>query len=257
VELEFSWLQILLIALIFFISAVVQGSVGFAAGMIGVPLFLLFRIGMTEAVAFALVSSVVANFSGAWQLRRDFVWQEAWLPMLLRLVAQPLGVITLVWAAQYQDFASQLVGIVLLALLAVQQLWKVEPRDSLHPIWTWIAMPLSGYFFGLCSMGGPPLVMWVAAHRWSPAKMRAFMFFVFGSGLIPQGIWLCVNGGQRAVDAILLGSLAVPILLLGAQLGLFIGHRLPEHRLRFLTFWLLVLLGVSAIVMPLLSSPTR
>ncbi len=251
-ELEFTWLQIFLIGLIFFVSAVVQGSVGFAAGMIGVPMFLLFGIELPEAVAFALVSSVVSNFSGAWQMRKDFVWQEAWLPMLLRLAAQPLGIVTLMWAAQYKDFASQLVGIVLLALLGVQQLWKVEPQKSLHPLWMWIAMPLSGYFFGLCSMGGPPLVMWVAAHRWSPAKMRAFMFFVFGSGLIPQAIWLCVSGGQRAVNAILLGSLAVPILLLGAQLGLFIGHRLPEHRLRFLTFWLLVLLGISAIVFPLI-----
>ncbi len=247
------WPQWLLVGFIFFLSSLVQGAVGFAAGMVGVPLFLLCGFDLPQAVAFALISSMVSNFSGAWRLRNDFDWRLAVLPVTLRLIAQPIGVLMMFLASkEFEDFSSQIVGFTLLALLLVQRWWRIEPRDSLHPLWMWIACPLSGFLFGFCSMGGPPLVMWVMAHRWPAARMRAFLFFSFASGLLPQLLLLPLFFGSEILWSLAIGSLAIPVLLLGSQLGLQLGHHMPERQLRQLSVIVLAILGISAVLMPLI-----
>src|SRR5688500_3379833 len=61
----------LLVALILLASSVLQGAVGFASGLFGIPLLMLTGIALPEAVAISLVASAVQNCTAAWQLRHE------------------------------------------------------------------------------------------------------------------------------------------------------------------------------------------
>ena len=53
--------QYLLVSLILFASSVVQGAVGFASGLFGIPLLMLTGISLPDAVAISLVAAAVQN----------------------------------------------------------------------------------------------------------------------------------------------------------------------------------------------------
>ena len=63
-------------------------------------------------------------------------------------------------------------------------LLKVEPQDRVHVLWGIAALLLGGVIAGCAGMGGPFIVLWVAAHRWSNFKMRATILTLIAS-MIP------------------------------------------------------------------------
>lgn len=242
---------LLTIAAIMFLSSLLQGAVGFAAGMFGVPLFLLCGVELPQAVALAFVSSAVQNALAAWESRREIDLQTLRLPVLLRSLAQPLGAWALFHLGKSNStLANQLVGGVLLAIVLVQLLWKIEPRASIAASWQWLAFPLSGFLFSFCSMGGPPVVLWVLAHRWPAARQKAFLFTIFAAGIPLQFLLLLFFFGQPILQEMLLGLLSLPLLLVGTYAGLKLGSMLREEVTRPLSYLVLAILGLSAVIMP-------
>lgn len=247
-------LQYLLVSLILFFSSVVQGAVGFAAGLFGIPLLMLTGIALPDAVAISLVAAAVQNVAAAWQLRREIDFRLALRPMLIRFATLPLGVWTLsLVESDQKDAASQIVGIVVLAIVAVQAALRVEPRESLHPAWEWLAFGMGGYLLGLCGMGGPAMVLWVMAHKWPMDRARAFLYFIFATGIPLQALLLWMAFGRQILTAMLLGLAALPSLVAGLYLGLWLSRLMPDRVLRVLSWIVLVLIAISAIVMPYLT----
>ncbi|WP_254513755.1 sulfite exporter TauE/SafE family protein [Anatilimnocola floriformis] len=243
--------QYLTVFAILLASSVVQGAVGFAGGLFAIPLLILAGFSLAEAVSINMIASTVQNFLGAWRLRRDIDYRAAVMPTILRFMALPLGVWTLrcVGSAS-ESLASQVVGGIILAILAIQWIFSVPPQDKLHWGWEIAAFLGGGYLLGLCGMGGPVMVLWVMAHRWPIKRAKAFLYYLFATGMIPQAIFLWLFIGQSVVIAFWLGVIAIPALVLGMLLGLKIASYLPDHVIRRLTVAVLILIAVSAIVAP-------
>jgi uncharacterized membrane protein YfcA len=251
--MPFSLAQLAAVSLVLFASSVVQGAVGFAAGLFGIPLLVLCGVSFPDAVAITLVAAAPQNIIPAWQLRREIDFRRALRPMLIRFAFLPLGVFFLyLIGRENKDAASQLVGVIVLAIVAVQRAWRVHPQPRLHPGWEWLAFSLGGFLLGLCGMGGPPMVLWVLAHDWSMNRGRAFLFFIFATGLIPQALLLWLFFGESMLDAMLLGALALPPVLVGLWCGLYLSRLVPDQMLRRMSVALLVLVAGSAIIMPYL-----
>jgi uncharacterized membrane protein YfcA len=245
--------QYLLVSLILFLSSVVQGGVGFAAGLFGIPLLMLTGISLPDAVAISIVASAVQNFVAAWQLRREIDFRLATRPSLIRLATLPIGAWALsLLGPESKDLASQMVGVVVLAIVAVQSALRVEPQENLHPAWEWVAFSLGGFLLGLCGMGGPPMVLWVMAHNWSMNRARAFLYFLFVTGMPPQALVMWLMFGNEILGAMLLGLATLPAILAGLYLGLWLSRLMPDRLLRGLSWAVLVLIALSAIVMPYL-----
>lgn len=243
--------QLILIGLILLMSSVLQGSVGFASGLFGTPLFMLLGLSLPEAVAISIVSSAVQNTSAAWQSRHSIDYRVALRPMLIRFATLPVGAVVLYAVGQAgKDLATQLVGGVLLAIVVTQWLLRVRPHPRVHVAWEWIAFSLAGFLLGLCGMGGPPMMLWVMAHDWPMAKARAFMFFQFATGMPPQAILLWVLFGNDILFAMLIGLAATPVLLAGIYIGIAISRQIPDRVLRALATLVLVLIGISAVATP-------
>lgn len=245
-QLAIVWLAVAL-------ASIVQGTVGFASGLFLLPILVFAGWSLPEAIAINLVAGVAQNLYGAWRLRAAIDW-PAWLwPNLVRLIVLPVGVGALTYVDRLDPaIARQLVGVVVLAIVGTFWLWRVKPREHLHPIWKYLAMATSGFFAGFCGIGGPQMVLWLTAQLWTAARARAFLFFAFAFTLVPHAGLLVWSFDDKAVAALQLGVLALPAALAGIALGLAIGNRLPRERLRRMMLGVLALVAVSAIVTPFL-----
>jgi uncharacterized protein len=248
--------QLLLVGLVLLASSVVQGTVGFAAGLFGIPLLMLVgRLTLVDAVAISLVAATVQNGAGAWQLRREIDFARAWRPMLIRLATMPLGVLTLYYVGRTGEGLAQLVvGGVVLAIVATQCLVRIRPKPALHPAWEWLAFSLAGFLVGLCGIGGPPMVLWVMLHDWPVARAKAFLFYIFTSSMVPQAIILWLLFGTPFLTASLVGLLGLPVVLGGTLLGLKLGERLPDRIMRPVCMAVLAAIGLVAFLTGLLKT---
>ena len=240
----------LLLAAILLASSVLQGAVGFASGLFGIPLLVLTGISLPEAVAVSLVASALQNCTAAWQMRHEIDYQRALRPMLIRFATLPLGALAL-WllGGENKNAAGQLVGGVILAIVLVQWLARVQPQPRLHPAWEWLTFSLAGFLLGLCGMGGPPMVLWVMAHDWPMSRGRAFLYYLFVTGLPLQALVMWLFFGNAILWAMLLGLAATPVILIGIFLGLEIAKRIPDRVLRVVATVVLVLIAVSSIAL--------
>lgn len=233
-------------------SSVIQGAVGFAGGLFAIPLLILTGSTLAEAVSINMVASTIQSSLGAWRLRREIDFRRSWRPMILRYLTLPLGVGALYLVGNTsRELASQLVGVIILTILAIQWLLSVPPRDELHWGWEVGAFCGGGFLLGLCGMGGPVMVLWVMAHRWPFVRAKAFLYFMFATSMIPHAFFLWLFFGNKIFVAFGLGLLSTPALVIGMLIGLWIGSRLHDHVVRRITIGLLLLIAVSSIVAPL------
>jgi len=232
-------------------ASIIQGTVGFAAGLFGIPLMVMTGLKPSEAIMISLMGSFVQSSFGAYRLREEVHVREVLRPTLIRFITLPLGVFSLQWFDTLpQEEVKQVIGAILLVVLLVQWLWRVEPREQLHAGWEWLAFGLSGFMAGFCGIGGPPMVLWVMAHTWTSHKSRAFMFWIFAAGMIPQAGLMWLQFGREMYWPTILGLLGIAVMVAGTQVGLLIGGKLPRHRLRQMTYGLLVLIALGAMLGP-------
>jgi uncharacterized protein len=260
--MPFTPTQYALVSLILFASSVVQGAVGFASGLFGIPLLMLTGVSLPEAVALSLVAAAVQNCIAAWQLRHDIDFRGTLRPLVIRLATLPLGVLVLHAVGQgSKDVASQIVGFVVLGIVLAQHVWRVRPQPQLAPAWEWLAFGMGGFLLGLCGMGGPAMALWVLAHDWPMNRARAFLYFISVTGIPAQAVLLWLAFGNAILQAMLLGLAVLPAVLVGLYAGLYLSRLIPDRVLRSLSLAVLLLIAASAIVMPYLQpgagSPAR
>lgn len=251
--MPFSAAEYAAVSLVLFASSVVQGAVGFAAGLFGIPLLVLTGISFPDAVAISLVAAAPQNIIPAWQLRREIDFRGALRPMLIRYAFMPLGVF-LLWLVgrENRDLASQLVGVLVLTIVAIQRAFHVEPQPRLHPAWEWLAFSMGGFLLGFCGMGGPAMVLWVLAHDWSMNRAKAFLYYIFATGLPVQALLLWLFFGTTMFHSMALAAAAFPSVLVGLYVGLYLARFVSDSLLRRLSIALLILIAISAILTPYL-----
>jgi uncharacterized membrane protein YfcA len=151
------------------------------------------------------------------------------------------------------DVVKQSVGAMVLLALGLQIGLRVKPRERLASAWAWLAGAAGGTTAGAVGMGGPPLVLWVVAHDWPGKKARLFLWASF---------WVCMPIQLVVLVALFepvpqlklmgVGLATLPAALLGLAGGLWLGHRIPRRQLRWAMITLLLVLGVSSLVGPML-----
>jgi uncharacterized membrane protein YfcA len=245
----FSLAQYALVVVVMTFGAVVQGAVGFASGLIGVPLLVLGGLSIQEAATINLVSTSVQNVAGSWRLRSELAWRDVAAPVLVRSCTIPLGT----WALWHADgleprHARQLIGWALLVMVAAIAWFRVAPRERLGWGWQLAAFVSSGFLLGFAAIGGAPMVMYVNSLTWSARKSRAFLFFCSATGapLMAAALWW--QFGERVWPAALAAAAAMPAILAGLACGMTLGARLDKHLFRRLTFGLLAAIAIGAIV---------
>lgn len=247
--------DLLLIGIVMAFGSIIQGAVGFASGLLGVPLLVLCGFSIPEAATINLVSTSVQNFTGAWRLREYLDYDELIYPTVVRLCfAIPLGTYTAGLVDQYvsPDHTKQILGVLLLTVLFLLWFFKIKPRDELNVFWKTLAFASSGFLLGFASMGAAPLVIYANSLTWEVHKSRAFLFFCSAVGQ-PFAAWFFwMKFGDKVITPAVSTLLFMPLIFAGLWLGLHLGAFLSVTNFRKLTFALIALTAIAGILAPLL-----
>jgi len=249
---NYSPAEITLIAAIMTFGSVVQGAVGFASGLIGVPLLVLSGFSLPEAATINLISTGIQNATGAWKLWSELTASELLFPVILRWLVIPCGAYAAFHADQWLDpsQAKQLVGIFLLMVVIFLWGFRVSPRSHLHFGWQGLAFSLSGFLMGFASMGGAPMVIYVNSLTWTATKSRAFLFFCSASALPVAVGAFWYQHGEKILPAAWIALCIMPLILVGLGIGLRLGQRLSKPLFRRITYGLLFVIAWSSIMVP-------
>ena len=243
--------QWLVVGLALFFASMLQSTVGFGFSLFVVPLLLLQDFTLVNAVTIGIVGSTAHRIMAVTHMRRAVDWRTLLPMMLVGLLALPLGLTLMYYVSSLEQIrAKQIIGLCILLLLLLQWFGRVEPHKAIHKAWGYLAAFSSGVLNGLANIGGPPIILWILAHRWSNEKFRvttlAFSLIFFPFQIL---LMLTVFGTTILVTAEKC-LLLIPLTLLGGWLGLKIGQQLQVIHLRWIARVLLVLIAVFSIIKP-------
>lgn len=237
------------------IGFLMQGMVGFGAGLIIVPILVCIGMNVPMAVAALLGGVMVGTGQRCFRRQEDFEWSDVWALSSWRMVGIPLGVMALGVMLETWDKGQikQMVGLLLAGALLVMWTLKIEPRERVNVWWTRVAGVSSGALGGLVGMSGPLAVLWVMAHDWEPKRSRATLWGIFFLFSPPATIALAIRFGPEVLWAFLVGMLCFPAAAFADYLGDRLGRQFSKAGLRRASYALLVVIAVVAIVQPLIA----
>ncbi|MEM6689517.1 MAG: sulfite exporter TauE/SafE family protein [Planctomycetota bacterium] len=227
----------------------VQAATGFAAGMISIPILMSLGHSIPAAQAALLIATFPQNAVGIFRYRSEIDFRSMSLPAGVRILFFPIGIATLVWLQNNAaDRLRLVVSLFILTATLVTIIFRPQPRESVSRSWSLLVFPLSGFFQGVVGMGGPVLVLWVQAHDWSTRRARGFLFTMFIVSMAPAFLVLTYQFGSQIFPAANAALLTIPVLLVVTRLGLWSGDRLGRHRLRLVSYALLLVIGLSGLI---------
>jgi uncharacterized membrane protein YfcA len=244
--------EIVAIALTLGGGSLLQSSVGFGFGLFVVPLLLLItNLTLYNTIGLMAAAGLIQSVVSVYHLRRHVDWKALLPLMIVGIIGLQMGV----WlqgaiAGMDKTTIRQIVGAIQLATLLAFLLLKVEPRDRIHVLWGLAALFLGGLISGCAGMGGPFIVLWAVAQRWSNFKARATILALIASMVPFQIGFLIWQFGSQVWHFALIGFLYVPVVLAGTAGGLWIGGRIPTKQLRQLMIGILFLIATLSVLQP-------
>lgn len=241
-----------MLAIVLSIGTFIQSASGFAAGLLIMSILVWLGYPIPEAQIALLIATIPQNLWGVWSFRDAIEPKRLFWPAVGRLGFLPVGIATLWWMDTLPPVRiKQVVGGLLLVITLTIVFLRVSPRERLHPAWSWLAFPASGFLQGLVGMGGPAMVLWVQAHDWDTRRSRGFLFAMYLISLFPAMAMISWTFGRRVGPAAIMALLLMPLLLAVTNYGLRAGTWLGRKRLRRLTISLLIFVAAMSLLSPL------
>ncbi|MCK5055310.1 MAG: sulfite exporter TauE/SafE family protein [Candidatus Aminicenantes bacterium] len=248
-------IEIVKIGIVLTAGSIIQSSSGFGFGLFAIPLLLFLGFSLPAAVMIVVIGSAIQKIFAVIALWKAVNWKELSPFMMVGLLSLPLGVYFM-YSLTFLDQSSvkQVIGFCVFVLLILQWKGRLRTGEHIHRFWGYLAGFFSGFFNGLANIGGPPLVLWILAHRWSNEKMRVtplafslifvpfqllFMFLVFGSAVLVDPVWKA--------------ALSIPFIFAGTRIGLKIGGKISKEYLRIYMGVLLFLIALVSMIGPFFS----
>ena len=234
----------LLFTLIISAGLFVQSAAGFAAGLIIIPLMGYAGYGIPEGQTVLLVATIPQNVLGVARFRKSIDFRDLAFPTALRFVGLPVGFAVLCFVDTLPLLQIRRLLGMIIVMCVIILCWSKPKEQKVGIGWTVATFFTSGFFAGLTGTGGPMMVAWVQAHRWTTEKTRAFLFGMYLLYTGPALMLLWWKFGERMWAALWSVTVALPVLLLVSSVGLTWGSWLGRNRLRRLTLVLLCLIGL-------------
>lgn len=226
---------------VLFVATLVRSSFGFGEALFAVPLLaLVIPVHVAVAVA-ALVSITVALVVVVQDWQKIHVRSAGWL-VLSTLFGIPFGLLLLKTVAE--PIVKAILAAVIL-LFAGYALASRTPHQFEDDRLAWLFGFSAGVLGGAYSMNGPPLVIYGALRRWSPAHFRATLqgYFLPASAVVLFGYWLA---GLLTAVVGRYYLLSLPLVLAAIFIGRGINRRINPRRF---TLWLYLALAMVGVVL--------
>ncbi len=242
-------MPLLLAGIIMFGGSIVQGAIGFALGMIAVPLLVEAGFSLSQSVALTTLAIGIQVVFAAWKLRAHIPWPDVKLAAGARYLTVPVGVLLLLSVESLDaDAVKRLVGLGVLLGVGLRMLARSETVRALPTVVSAAVFGLSGVLQGLVAMGGPPLVLWMTTRDFRTNQARAFTLTLFLLNAPLQVLLLLFLSKTMTVDVLLLALMLTPLIYLGTLIGVRVGDRFSKPLLNRVALIVLAVIAINAII---------
>lgn len=242
-------MALFLAGVIMFGGSIVQGALGFALGLIAVPLLVEAGFSLSQSVALTTLAIGIQVLFGAWRLRAHIPWPEVRLAAIMRYLTVPIGVLLLLSVESLDtETVKRLVGLGVLLGVGLRTLARSSATRELPTAVSAAVFGLSGVLQGLVAMGGPPLVLWMTTREFRANQARAFTMTLFLLNAPVQVLLLLLLSQTMTLDALLMALILSPVIYLGTLIGVRIGDRFSKPLLNRVALIVLAVIATNAIM---------
>ena len=228
-------------------AALVQSVGGFGFSLMAVPLAAI-AIDLPTAVVVVSIGALLNVSMLCWRTRHDVNRGLAVRFNVPALFGMPIGLAVLTLVDQ-RPLKIALGAIIIVATLSLMRgAANLEPRRWLEMLAGW----LSGILSTATGTNGPPLVLASQMRKLEPPVFRATLAFTFTlSGSVTLVLYFVASLVTRT--EVVLALAAIPLIVIGQQVGLRVQPAFSGRRFDRLVYGLLLLSGVSVGVSGLLA----
>jgi uncharacterized membrane protein YfcA len=230
-------------ALVFFFAALLQGISGFGSGLLAVPILALWFPISVLTPALSVINIIVGGWI-YWK-NREAARPSQWKWLILSGVIASLISGSLLLTVNEQ-LIKLILGFVILAVALILASGKQLPTAEHAPGHIAVGTG-SGLLNGLMTLGGPPIVLFLANARIPKQQFRATLSLFFCCIAIAN----VANFSRQSIYAephLYLILTLLPCALIGASVGHRLQHQVSERRFRQFTLVLMILSGLSVVI---------
>ena len=221
-------------------ASFVHAAFGFGTALVAQPL-LVIQLGLATATPLVGLSALTTVIATLAREHRALAWRPAARLLLASLAGLPLGL----WLLHHAPVAlmQRVLGAVLVAYCAFVLSGRRVPALAL-PGTVYGFGFVAGIFGGAFNINAPPVVIYGALSRWSPAQFRAVLQAFF----LPSALFICGGHALSGLWTTRVGELfacALPAIAIGNVLGVVVARRIPVRRFEHALYLLLTVLGAA------------
>ena len=234
---------LLLGALVILAATFLAGAVGFAYGLIALPLLLLIGVPLPQVVVINLIVGVVTRVITVSQFHRDMDKSRTALLVVGSLPGVGLGVVLSGLLNLHAiELAAGVFTLIAVTLLVCRP--SRDRADNSAKVAVLAAGGLGGFLGVTTSLNGIPPALLLTSSRAEAGTLIADLaaYFVVGNTII---LFALAATGHLPLSAIWPMLFAwIPIGFVGNLLGVSLGRTLPRTTFRRLTLTIIVISGV-------------
>ena len=224
------------------LATFLAGAVGFAYGLVALPLLLLIGGPLPEVVVINLIVGLVTRMLVIFRLHRDMDKRRAALLVMGSLPGVCLGIVLSgLLNSRVVELAAGVFTLIAVTLLICR---PTREGANKHAVVTVLAAGGLGGFLGVTtSLNGIPPALLLTSSRAEASNLIADLaaYFVVGNTLTLLALGLTGHLSPSTIWPML--ALWIPIGFVGNLLGVSLGRRLPRVTFRRLTFTIIVISG--------------
>ena len=235
---------LLLGALAVWLAAFLGGVVGFAYGLVALPLLLLLGVPLPDVVVINLLVGLITRLVVVVRRHADIDRTRVGLLIAGSLPGILLGVVVrdLIDVRTIQIGAGVLTLVAVAALMHRQRSSPVGPQQVNNAAVVVTAGALGGFLGSTTSLNGVPPALLLTGSRATTRSLVADLAAYFVAGNVLTLLILLVGGHPPSAGIWPMLALWVPVSLVANFVGITLGPRLPQLLFRRLT---LVVISIS------------
>lgn len=238
-------MELLFIAIIVALATFTQAVTGFGLALVSMPL-LVGMIGIRQAAPLIALVGIASQLIMIARYRQRVVWGDIRELAVGSVIGIPLGVLAL--TTINETLVTLILGLVILAYVAYALTAANRPPPRLKGGSVAYGAGLTGGLLtGAYNSGGPPLVIYGSARRWSPltfkGNIQALLVVHSITAIISHSV-----AGNMARSVLELFAVMVPVLVMATLAGFVLDQVINPRRFHQLVLLLLTVLGLRLIL---------
>lgn len=238
-------MELLFIAIIVALATFTQAVTGFGLALVSMPL-LVGMIGIRQAAPLIALVGIASQLIMIARYRQRVVWGDIRELAVGSVIGIPLGVLAL--TTINETLVTLILGLVILAYVAYALTAANRPPPRLKGGSVAYGAGLTGGLLtGAYNSGGPPLVIYGSARRWSPltfkGNIQALLVVHSITAIISHSV-----AGNMTRSVLELFAVMVPVLVMATLAGFVLDQVINPRRFHQLVLLLLTVLGLRLIL---------